>query len=279
MRYIFTLITVLQFTIDSNAQQISFTEEDRQAYEQKIAQIQSLDDPEMGKTVVAVGNSFSGTPYIAQSLEINEEERLVINLRAFDCTTYVENVLAFTLLLKKEEMDFNAFTSVLQNIRYRDGEISGYASRLNYFSEWLYNNEAKGLVKNITSEIGGLPLHKEINFMSSHRDLYPMLEEKSSYDRIMATEVYLSQKTMSYLPREQVRKSESLIKDGDIIALATSIDGLDVTHTGFAIRKSNDRIYLLHASASGKVEISKKPLSEYLKGIKSNTGIIVARPQ
>ena len=135
------------------------------------------------------------------------------------------------------------------------------------------------MIQNITPEIGGLPLHKEINFMSAHRDLYPMLKDDSSYEHIKATEVYLSQKTMSYLPREQVKKSESLIKDGDIIALATSIEGLDVTHTGFAIRKNNGRVYLLHASATGKVEISKKPLSEYLKGIKSNTGIIVARPQ
>ena len=114
--------------------------------------------------------------------------------------------------------------------------------------------------------------------MSAHRDLYPMLKDQSSFESIENTEAYLSEKNHYYLPRDQVAQAEQLMKDGDIIALATSIEGLDVTHTGFAIRNEDGRIHLLHASSSGQVEISEKPLAEYLQGIKNNTGIIVARP-
>jgi hypothetical protein len=71
---------------------------------------------------------------------------------------------------------------------------------------------------------------------------------------------------------------EDQLQNGDIIALATSIEGLDVTHTGFALRADDRRIHLLHASSSGAVEISALPLVEYLKKIKSNTGVIIARP-
>ena len=276
MKYL--LISFLLIGIASSAQPIVCSDEDRQAFQDKISTLHSLNDPDMGNTVVAVGKTFVGTPYVAHTLEINDDEMLVINLQGFDCTTFVENVLAFSLLVKKEESDFKAFTSVLTNIRYRDGELNGYASRLNYFTEWLDNNETKGLIQNISSEIGGVEIKKDILFMSSHRDLYPILKDENAFKSIKGTEAYLSEKIQFFLPRELVAKAEHLMKDGDIIALATSIEGLDVTHTGFAIRNKDGRIHLLHASSSGKVEISKKPLAEYLQGIKSNTGIIVARP-
>jgi hypothetical protein len=80
------------------------------------------------------------------------------------------------------------------------------------------------------------------------------------------------------LPGEKVAGAEGQIQTGDIIALATSVEGLDVTHTGLAFRKDDGRIHLLHASTRGAVEISKLPLPEYLQGVKGNTGIIVVRP-
>jgi len=48
----------------------------------------------MGNTVVAIGKSFLGTPYVAKTLEIGETEALVINFQGLDCTTFIENVLA-----------------------------------------------------------------------------------------------------------------------------------------------------------------------------------------
>ena len=234
----------------------------------------------MGQTVVEVGKSFRGTPYKSKTLEINNEESLVINLRGFDCTTYVENVMAFSLLLQKEVEDFGAFTSILQNIRYRDGELVGYPSRLHYFSEWILNNEIKGLVKNISADLGGIAVKKDFNFMSTHRELYPMLKDSdANLAKIKSAEDHLSQQTWHIVPKDQVRDAENLIRNGDIIAMATSINGLDVTHTGFALKKKDGRIHLLHASTSGQVEISKKPLADYLKGINKNIGILVARPQ
>ena len=38
-----------------------------------------------------------GLPYVAHTLEVNRRERLVVNLRQLDCTTYVENVVALEL--------------------------------------------------------------------------------------------------------------------------------------------------------------------------------------
>tara|TARA_R110000744_G_scaffold200595_1_gene319708 strand:- start:190 stop:540 length:351 start_codon:yes stop_codon:yes gene_type:complete len=115
--------------------------------------------------------------------------------------------------------------------------------------------------------------------MSTHRNLYPFLTDDVNFEKIQASENYLNSQAICVLAQEKISQNEHLIQSGDIIALATSINGLDVTHTGIATREKDGRIHLLHASTgSMEVEVSKKPLAEYLKGIKSNTGIMVARP-
>lgn len=277
MRFILFSLLFIASTL-TKAQNFSYADEDLSAFEAKIEEIKPLDLPTMGQTVVAIGKTFTGMPYIGKTLEIHEDEKLVINLRGFDCTTYVENVLAFSLLLKKEADEFEAFGSILRNIRYRDGDLAGYPSRLHYFSDWLHNNEIKGLVRNMSCELGGIKLEKDIAFMTSHRELYPGLEDDKSFELVRSTEKRLSGSALCYIPKAKIKDVESRLEDGDIIALATSIEGLDVTHTGFAHRKADGRIYLLHASVSGQVEIAEKPLAEYLEKIKNNIGILVARP-
>ncbi len=219
-----------------------------------------------------------GTPYVEKTLEVGETETLVINFGGLDCTTFVENVLAFALTLKQEEGSFSHFTENLKTIRYRDGNLDGYPSRLHYFTDWIRNNEKKGIVRDITSELGGTELKKAINFMGTHRNLYPFLANDANFTAMQAVERELAEETLCILPKDQIEKQEHLIYSGDIIALATSIKGLDVTHTGIAIQHKG-RLHLLHASSkNGEVEITEEPLADYLKGIKSNIGIIVARP-
>ena len=170
------------------------------------------------------------------------------------------------------------FATALKTIRYRDGFLNGYSSRLHYFTDWIRNNNEKGLVQDITSELGGVAVGKSINFMGTHRELYPFLEDEGNYQKIVQVETQLAKEELCVLPQEAIATVEEKLENGDIIALATSIKGLDVTHTGFAIRMPNGRIHLLHASISGEVTITKVPLVDYLKRVKKNTGIIVARP-
>lgn len=276
-RFLYFLLLFVMAT--TYGQQITCSPADKQAFEDKVIQIKGLLENDFGKTLVAVGKTFMGIPYVAKTLEIGKTETLVINLQGLDCTTFVENVLAFSLLLREGKLDFDSFTSALEKIRYNDGKLNGYGSRLHYFSEWIANNEEKGLLKEITAEIGGIEIKKEINFMGTHRDLYPFLKDDENFKKIIATEKELKERTFCYLPQNQIEANEHLIQTGDIIALATSIEGLDVTHTGIATREKDGRIHLLHASTgSMEVEVTKLPLADYLKKVKKNTGIMVARP-
>jgi len=279
MKNILYFFLLICFIPQGYAQNIICSSQDREAFNTKIQAISGIKNEEIGATMVAVGKTFIGIPYVAKTLEIGETESLVINLQGLDCTTFVENVLAFSLMLQNNEKDFTAFMDHLETIRYKNGKLNGYASRLHYFSEWIANNGHKDLLKDITSEIGGVESNKAINFMSTHKELYPFLKDADNYKKIQASEEFLKSQSICILPQDQIEANEHLILTGDIIALTTSIKGLDITHTGIASREADGRIHLLHASTeSMEVEISKQPLADYLKGIKSNTGIMVARP-
>ncbi|WP_232520902.1 N-acetylmuramoyl-L-alanine amidase-like domain-containing protein [Flagellimonas nanhaiensis] len=262
-----------------NAQHITCSPEDKPLFESKFAMLQKTQGTSLGDSIVSIGKSFMGTPYVEKTLEVGDKETLVVNLRGLDCTTFVENVLAFSLILKKKQDSFEDFSENLETIRYRNGKLDGYPSRLHYFTEWISNNEQKGLVKDITSELGGEEHNKAINFMGTHRSLYPFLSTDENFEAILEVEKKLAIENLCILPQNQIQEKEKMIQSGDIIALATSIKGLDVTHTGIAIHQPDGRLHFLHASSkNGEVEITQKPLVDYLKGIKHNIGIIVARP-
>ncbi|TVZ16313.1 N-acetylmuramoyl-L-alanine amidase-like domain-containing protein [Maribacter sp. MAR_2009_72] len=279
MKKLLSILFIFTIIPSGICQQITCSPEDRAAVENKLVEIDELLQGDFGATMVSVGITFMKTPYVAKTLEIGDTETLVVNLQGLDCTTFVENVLAFSMLLKQQENSFEAYLKNLETIRYKNGALDGYASRLHYFSEWIANNAEKGLIKDITGEIGGEEITKNINFMSTHRDLYPFLADDTNFSKIKDSENFLNNQAICVLAQDKIAENEHLIQSGDIIAFATSINGLDVTHTGIATRETDGRIHLLHASTGTmQVEISKKPLSDYVKGIKNNTGIMVARP-
>ncbi|HYA13269.1 MAG TPA: N-acetylmuramoyl-L-alanine amidase-like domain-containing protein [Syntrophales bacterium] len=227
--------------------------------------------------VLNVGKYFLGFPYEANTLETDDEETLVINLREFDCFTFVENVVVLARQIREGKTTFEEYGAALERIRYRKGMLKGYPSRLHYFSNWLNDNEEKGIVKDITSEIGGKPFHKEINFMTTHRGNYPGLNNDESYRQMKAVEKSLSRRVMHHIQKAELRRFENAIEDGDLIAAMTGIDGLDVSHVGLAVR-ARGRIHLLHASeVEKKVIVSDDTLYRYLSKRKTMTGIMVGR--
>lgn len=240
-----------------------------------------LSDSDIADIIVTVGKSFIGTEYVAGTLDKNtKSEKLVIKISGLDCVTFVENTLAISRIIRKGNFDFESYSDELTKIRYRDGEINGYSSRLHYFTDWIYDNEKKGIVSDITKSIGGIPYYKTIDFMSSHADSYKQLADNSDIvDEMKDIEKKMNRRDLYYIKKSEVDDFYESLQSGDIIATTTNIEGLDVTHTGF-IYKKNGKTHFLHASITkGEIIISKEELKEYLKGNKKQTGIIVARPQ
>ncbi len=254
-------------------------QQDREIIDQLIKKFPKERKTSMGDLVLKIGMAFLDTPYVAHTLELGDKENLVINLRGLDCTTFAENCLAIARMLKSGDKGFDRFTEELQHIRYRNGIRNGYTSRLHYFSDWIYNNQEKRIVRDVSQEISHTIVPNRVNFMSTHPGSYVQLKNDTSLiPEIIRQENEITSHIAHYIPEIKLAKVEEKLRDGDIIGLTTNIKGMDISHVGILVRKNN-RIHLLHASSSlKKVVISEDTLENYLLGSKSATGIMVARP-
>ncbi len=249
---------------------------DEEIYQKKIQQAQGSN---MHEYTLNIAKGFLNRPYKAYTLESKDEEKLVVNLKEFDCSTFVESCVAMGLTYRKNDTSFDKFQYYLKRLRYYNkGQIKGYDSRIHYFSDWIYTHNQDGLLEDITHSLGGIPLKKDINFISANWDKNPNASNIELQEKIRKVENKISNQDFYYIPKAKIRSIEDKLLNGDIIGITTNIDGLDITHEGFAIRLQDRRVYLLHASSEFKrVMVSDKPLAEYMAPKKTQTGIMVAR--
>lgn len=240
------------------------------ADKQKIA----LSEGSLNARTLAIAKSFLGTPYVHGCLDRQAEECLAVNLGELDCWTFMENSLAIALA---NDGNFQSYLQQLQELRYWGGYVNGYGSRIHYFSGWLLQNEKRGLLKDLTREMGGSPYKKEIGYISARPAKYPKIKDPDNMRALKSAEKRINAHNWYYIPQEQVAQMEHLIQEGDIISLTAWKKDLDISHQGFAV-KINGRIHLMHASSlNKKVIISKQPLPAYILSQPGQTGIMVAR--
>lgn len=243
-----------------------------------FAREENLHERPIGEIMQAVGERFLASPYIAGSLDKPEEEILIVSLTGFDCVLFIESALALARGIAVEDYSYDTFAHHILDQRYRNGKMNGYCSRLHYFSEWIANNEARGTVKNISQGLGGKKLDTQLTFMSEHRDAYPRFATNDSlFQGIEDMEARLADLEIYYIPQDRIRSVYDQLQAGDIIATATDIGGLDVTHSGLVYANEDGSKGFLHASTSGGVKVSPD-LQAYVQNNKSQIGIVVARP-
>lgn len=228
------------------------------------------------------GKEFIGTPYKAQTLEINPTEELVVNLRAMDCTTFVETVAALTLTTREGSTSFADFRKNLQRLRYHLGLLDGYASRNHYFQWWIESNRLMGLVEEIRPTFGARPMTLHLNYMSRHVNSYPMLKDDLAAQRLISEhEKASSNRKVYYLPKSEVGKDAKtlgFIESGDILVITTSKEGLDCSHIGIAVWGRDGKLHLLNASQiRKKVVVEPLTLYDYMQQHPSQTGIRIIR--
>lgn len=270
-----TLTTITGSSIDAQA---DISDELSSVFNYAVKE--NLSAKPIGEVVAAIGKYFLSKPYASSTLEKDGEENLVINLNEFDCTTLVENVLALARAIKTGNLTEEQFKTELTFIRYRQGVINRYPSRLHYFSDWIYDNSQKNVVADISKPFGETTIKFSLNFMSTHPQLYKHLKETPEFIPVIKKqEEEINQREYYYVPEKNINEASKEINSGDLIAFTTSIKGLDISHTGIAVKDSDNKVHLLHASSAAmKVIVSDKSLSDYVKDIKKMTGIIVLRP-
>lgn len=238
-------------------------------------------DRPIGERMGAVGMALRQTPYVDGTLELHEDREVCsVNLRGLDCVTFFESALGVARMLRRGGSTPEALLAEVTFTRYRGGQLTDYASRLHYMSDWFADNEAKRVVRLITRELpGAARFTKRVNFMSTHPAAYRQLKANPALvHKIARVEADINARTMYYLPKEKVAAARARLMTGDIIGITTTIDGLDCAHAGLCYRDADGVMRLLHASTTRRAVVLDEDLATYLAGVATHTGIMAARP-
>jgi hypothetical protein len=241
----------------------------------------------IGERTAAVGQALVGTRYKHFTLEIdNRIESPSVNFQGMDCWTFFEIALGFARMLNEPESNWTPerLLHYIEMDRYRGGECTGdYLSRLHYLEDWLYDNNRRGLVEDLTRDLGGRNVPHSAREMSAGWRHYRYLAaNRSLLGPLARMEANVSSRPLYEIPKDRVAGIESKLRSGDIIGIISRDRGgrRSTAHVGLALRTSDGVLHFLHASSPsnyGRVVVDSQ-LSKYLYRYRSDSGILVARP-
>ena len=238
-----------------------------------------FDSPEERNEFFA--RKFIGTPYVAHTLESDSAEVLTVNLDQLDCTTFVETVLALSYTAAEGRSSWRDYIYNLRRLRYRNGQTDGYPSRLHYICDWAVDNIHRGNIADATNSFPRVNfVVRTIDFMSANSDKYPALRDSANLARIRSIEDGYRNHKFSYVKTINLgdKETKAAFHSGDIVALVSNLKNLDVTHMGIVVREPDGELHLLHASSSGgKVEITDRPLADFMKKNRQWLGLRIFR--
>ena len=239
----------------------------RKRFEQARSLIQSLP---VNEAMQRLAEFFLGSPYLAMSLDQPGLEQLRLDLVSFDCMLFVEQLLATV-----SAESFEDFAERTRQLRYRNGEV-GYCTRQHYFHDWVSSAQAQGLLEQAPVWSGEATRDLPLNFMSSHRAQYPALQSQDLFDCIRAREQGRRIK-QHYVPLRDLEAALPSVESGDIFAVATRVDGLDVSHTGLLVREGS-RVDAIHA-APGRGVMRSRSFASYIRSVPDAIGAVIVRPR
>jgi hypothetical protein len=241
----------------------------------------------IGERTAAVGQALVGTRYKHFTLEIdNRIESPSVNFQGMDCWTFFEIALGFARMLNDPESNWTPerLLHYIELDRYRGGECTGeYLSRLHYLEDWLYDNNRRGLVEDLTRDLGGRSVPHSAREMSAGWRHYRYLAaNRSLLGPLARMEANVSSRSLYEIPKDRVAGIESKLRSGDIIGIISRDRGAlrSTAHVGLALRTSDGVLHFMHASSPsnyGRVVVDSQ-LSKYLYRYRSNSGILVGRP-
>jgi len=237
----------------------------------------------IGERTARVGLALVGTPYRNYTLEINYKvEKPCVNMNGMDCWTFFETSLATARSLKAtSKPNTQDMLRLIEMDRYRGGKCTGlFTSRLHQLEDWLYDNQRRGLVTDVTPSLpGAKKIHRQVADMAPMGKRVPQFKANPSLIPVMEKiESQLSDRGIWYVPKASVPAAEKYLKNGDIICIVSDWPHDYTSHVGLAYRDSKGTLRFLHASKNyGEVTLDTR-LSAYLNEHSTQAGIMVARP-
>lgn len=184
-----------------------------------------LDAPSQRASQLA--QAMVGLPYRVNPLHggPDQDERLVLDLSAFDCVTLVETVLALA-----RSRDRAGFVAELCHCRYQGGQIQ-WPQRLHYFHDWLAANARRGA-------LDPLP---EANPSSQAKTLGLLAGLPTRHVNLR------------YCPRSLLRSKAHVLGETNVVAFASTRAQVDYFHVGILFWQGppqQQKLQLVHASRS-----------------------------
>lgn len=283
--FLITFTFLLQMKAQSTIPQYTTEDSLRVMTLLQAAEQEAAGDTTAGQTLLRIGRAIEkmNIPYVAHTLEPNDQERLIVNLRELDCTTFVESALALTLCVRSHRTTFSDYCRILQKIRYWQGRAPQYVRRLHYFTSWIEDNTTMDLVRELQAPNPPFTAVQTVqaHYMTHHVDRYRMLTvNPQDVPLIREMERRIEGKKYRYIPKQQLYNNRQLrktIHDGDIIVIITNIKGLDTQHIGIAAWHA-DGLHLLNASSiHHRVIEEPMTLRQYLYKQPTMPGIRIVR--
>ncbi len=285
------LILCIASAVNATASRLPFATvfKGRKQFEKLVAEAREGNWKELpiGQRTATVGRALVGTRYRHFTLEIdNHIEAASVNFYGMDCWTFFEISLAFARMLDEPEKNWTPerMLHYIELDRYRNGECTGeYLSRLHYLEDWLADNSERGLVDDLTHDLGGVKVPHSAREMSiGWRHYRYLAANRSLLGPLARMEARVSSRPLYEIPKRRVPKIESKLKSGDIIGIISRDRGglYSTSHVGLALRTDDGVLHFMHASAPnnyGHVVVDSR-LSTYLRRFRSDSGILVARP-
>lgn len=240
----------------------------------------------IGDRIVRFGKAMRSTPYVSYTLEIDDHiEAPSVNFTGLDCWSFFEISLGMARMIGRKLPSYapEDLLREIQFTRYRGGRCTGnYLERLHYLEEWFFDDEARGVVDNITRKLGYAQpilgrkcqemtvLWKSYRYLHNNPDLRPKMAE---------LEATISQLPVYCIPKDKVHLIEKDLKDGDILGIATKGQGSFCSHVGLGIRTADGVFRFMHASSQKdyKRVVVDQSISAYLNKFSSHMGVIVGR--
>jgi hypothetical protein len=227
--------------------------------------------------------ALQGTPYVNYTLELDDRiEAPSVNMNGMDCWTLFEIALAMGRLVALHPPPYSPqeMLRLIELDRYRDGRCNGkFVSRMHHLEHWKADNQRRGLVRDITPSLGGIPLRREMGYMGKRPHLFRQLRaDPSMVPEMIRIEKELSSRGITYIPKSQVPKIEPRLRNGDIICIVCKWPGAYTSHVGLASRDRKGVLRFLHASKNHRKVVLDARLSDYLAKFGTHAGIYVVRP-
>lgn len=205
---------------------------------------------------------FTKTPYKLNALG-EGKQKPIYSFKAVDCVTYVETVLALS-----NSNTLNNSISLLQKIRYKNGEIK-YNKR-NHFTitQWIPNNEKLKIIEDITSKVSAKTQIVTKNITIKN------FNNKFKKFKILKENLPSGKYSIEYIPINYFLKNQKKmnIPSGAIMIIIRENKynyPIFASHLGFIINNKNQRIFRSAVTNRRYKEVRDYKLIPYLRFYKN----------